>query len=287
MPMITGRSSPAAARGLDDRIYAIGGTDGTQPLASVEAYGPAGTNDVWAPAPPLKLGRQRFAAAADDGGRILAFGGEATGPLATATSEIFAPPYDGWQPAADLIRGRAGLTAAVGADGRVYAIGGDNGSGESAAEATVEAYSYAANRWVAVAGLAMPRTDLAAARGGDGRIYAIGGIDTSGRRLTTVEAYGPILSLSALRGRAGAQIDLSGSNFAADAQVTITLVSAGAPALELPIATGRTDSAGALPPSPASAMTINVPAVPAGSYLIRAIDAKSRYPAVQPFTVEH
>ncbi len=45
--------------------------------------------------------------------------------------------------------------------------------------------------WTRVADLTLLRGGLAAARGGDGRIYAIGGEDSTGTVLNTVEAYGP------------------------------------------------------------------------------------------------
>src|SRR5438445_10866903 len=45
--------------------------------------------------------------------------------------------------------------------------------------------------WTILAGMPTPRSELAAAVGADGRLYAIGGADTGGGPLATVEAYTP------------------------------------------------------------------------------------------------
>src|SRR4051812_1686163 len=45
--------------------------------------------------------------------------------------------------------------------------------------------------WARVADLPTPRYALAAARGGDGRIYAVGGVSASDLHLARVDAYDP------------------------------------------------------------------------------------------------
>src|SRR5207247_5955785 len=67
----------------------------------------------------------------------------------------------------------------------IYAIAGFSGAGD---QTIVEAYSPAANSWSTVASLNTPRFDLAGAAGADGRIYAIGGVDSNGTVFNTVEA---------------------------------------------------------------------------------------------------
>jgi hypothetical protein len=53
-------------------------------------------------------------------------------------------------------------------------------------------YTPSTNSWATVASLTTARYGLAAAMGGDGRIYAIGGDGThAGSRTATVEAYTP------------------------------------------------------------------------------------------------
>src|SRR5205085_5937940 len=160
-----------AATGADGRVYTIGGTgpeneqdpNNERDTGVVEAYDP---------------GSNTWACSTDD-----ASSGCATHSLAP------------------LPTARHGFVVVAGADGHIYAIGGADVSGTLA---TVEAYDPSSNSWACSTGdpssgcathslapLPTARQRLAAALGGDGRLYALGGYHPSGGYLATVDAYDP------------------------------------------------------------------------------------------------
>ena len=191
-PMPTARWYLAAAADANGRIYAIGGTNGTNELGlpTVEVYDPA--SNLWATRATI-IARQELAAARGPDGLIYNFGGR---------SCIGEPWYvqaydftsDTWNMRADMITPRVGLAAAVDSQGHIYALGGYN-LGGAAILSTVESYDTVTNTWVARASMPTNREFLAAAAGNDGRIYAIGGITGGGinpeNLVATVEAYDP------------------------------------------------------------------------------------------------
>jgi N-acetylneuraminic acid mutarotase len=88
--------------------------------------------------------------------------------------------------------GREWLAAVSGSDGRIYAIGGESQSGTTFTQiGEVDAYTISTNKWATASPLPDNAIELAAAEGGDGRIYALGGLDSSGNVLGTVYAYSP------------------------------------------------------------------------------------------------
>jgi N-acetylneuraminic acid mutarotase len=179
----TARLGLAAATGFDGRIYAIGGTNGSNVFNTVEAYNPV-TNS-WSAVATLPTARFGLTAATGFDGRIYAIGGIDNNNVFN-TVEAYSPGTNSWSTLTSMPTARAGLRTATGFDGRIYAIGGTNGHNPIN---TVEAYSPGTNSWSTVASMPTARQGLAAATGIDGRIYAIGG--TNGGALNTVEAYGP------------------------------------------------------------------------------------------------
>jgi N-acetylneuraminic acid mutarotase len=92
----------------------------------------------------------------------------------------------------------------------LVAIGGTNGT---SALGTVEMYSFATGSWTEMAPMPTPRAYLAVVPGLDGKIYAIGGVDSNGDTLGTVEAFdpakntwSPVLSLNAPRAHLAAAV---------------------------------------------------------------------------------
>lgn len=101
----------------------------------------------------------------------------------------------------------------------LVAIGGTNGT---SALGTVEMYSFATGSWTEMAPMPTPRAYLAVVAGLDGKIYAIGGIDSAGEVLGTVEAFDPgkntwsaVLSLNAPRAHLAATVVVPGLILAA------------------------------------------------------------------------
>ena len=138
----TARQELAAAE-AGGLVYAIGGDDGDNPLASVEEYDPE--TDTWSTVASLSTAR-RFVAAAEANGLVYAIGGQDSGDNQLASVEEYDPETDTWSTVASLSTAREFLGAAE-ADGLVYAIGGDDGSNtlasveELAFESFVDVYS--------------------------------------------------------------------------------------------------------------------------------------------------
>ena len=76
-PQLSCRRSGSAVASLNGKLYAIGGFDGTQLLATAEALLPG--SQRWAPLPPLPFGPRAGAAAAAVAGRIYVMGGTGCG----------------------------------------------------------------------------------------------------------------------------------------------------------------------------------------------------------------
>jgi N-acetylneuraminic acid mutarotase len=97
-----------------------------------------------------------------------------------------------WSFIASLSVARDQLAAATGPDGRTYAIGGRSfnlGSTANNHPGEVDAYTPSTNTWAPAADLPTHAMLLAAATGGDGRIYAFGGVDTTTAPVYLTEAY--------------------------------------------------------------------------------------------------
>jgi N-acetylneuraminic acid mutarotase len=243
-PLLTPRVDLAAVAGRDGRIYAIGGYSNLD-LNTVEVYNPA--TNTWTAAAPMSRARVGLAAVLGPDGRIYAIGGfENTpfGPLPIKTVEAYDPATNQWSTVASLPTGRGYLTAAVGRDGRIYAIGGRaGGSGQrgGAFLNTVEAYDPRTNTWSTAPSLSAPRAGLAAVTGPDGRIYLVGGQDSTGNDLTTVEAmdYGlaatvlPPLQITVTKG--DAQSAVVNTAYAHPLQVQVTEADTGKPVSNVPV----------------------------------------------------
>jgi Kelch motif len=168
------------------RIYAIGGNDGTGPVATVEAYDTIAGS--WSTIASLPAPREALAATSGPE-RLYAIGGD-NGSAAVDTHEIFNPAGNVWASAPALPTARSGLAAVTGRDGLIYAVGGFNG----AFVATLEVFDPAANAWTTSTSMPTGRSGLAAVTGPEGLIYAIGGQNGTGT-LSTVEVFDPATSL--------------------------------------------------------------------------------------------
>ena len=190
--LLTARQGLAAATcdaptpGSGYRIYAIGGDNGSGPVATVEVYDTLAKS--WSTAAPMTTARLNLAAASGPG-RLYALGGS-DGTAALATHEIYDPAAGTWSAAASLPTARANLAAVTGWDGLIYAIGGLNGTGPTYLT-TVEAFDPATNSWSTRASMGTARANFAAVTGPNGLIYAIGGLNSSTGPLTTVEVFDP------------------------------------------------------------------------------------------------
>lgn len=199
------RSGLVAATGGDGRIYALAGYDGHHSVTTVEAYAPA-TNS-WSTVAPMPTAWPGFTAAAGRDGRIYAMGGDVSGSTGSTSLEVYDPASNTWACSTDvtvssgcatktlapLPGADAAWAAASGPDGRIYAMGGCLPS-HLCPFNIVEVYSPSTNTWTSSASGTAPalptaRSNLAAVRAADGRIYAIGGDSACCSPSSTVEAY--------------------------------------------------------------------------------------------------
>lgn len=95
----------------------------------------------------------------------------------------------GWTQPTVMPGARAGFGAAVGPDGRIYLVGGQISPDHYDVVSPVDIYDPAKNIWTKGAPMLTSRVGLVVATGPDGLIYAIGGFDSSGKVVATVEAY--------------------------------------------------------------------------------------------------
>ena len=146
-------------------------------------------------------------------------------------------------------------------DGRLYAIGGSYGG-------QVDAYDPNFNVWVTLPQQVTNNTDgLSASLTGDGRIVAV----TNNSSSSGTFLYGPSATISATQGLANSTFTVTGSNFAANANVSVIL---GAVTGGTVIGTGVTSGSGTFGP-----LTATVPATAAfGNQPLNVIDARSTYP---------
>ncbi|MBX7434194.1 protein kinase [Mycobacterium sp. Y57] len=188
-PMPTPRQLLAAAS--DGKlVYAIGGTNGTADLASVEAYDPGA--DTWTTMPALPEPRSDFGAAVTDA-RLVAVGGTAAGRPVKSVSALDLTTAT-WTDLPDLSTARHG--AAVAAVGKtVYAIGGSTGAAEGQATSSAEALKLAprtpqpAAQWRSLPDAPTARL-MTAWTVLDDKIWLVGGI-REGETLQTVETFDP------------------------------------------------------------------------------------------------
>src|SRR5271165_1250360 len=160
--------SDAPPTGSGQWVYAVGGTNSSNVLASVAGYDTV--QKKWSARPSMPTARSGVAAATSPG-RTHVLGGFDQGSNFLTTHEVYEPANDAWSTAAPLPSARAILAAVTGPDGLIYAIGGFDGN----PLATVDAYDPATDKWTSKASMHSPRTWHAAVVGHDGLIYAMGG----------------------------------------------------------------------------------------------------------------
>jgi N-acetylneuraminic acid mutarotase len=187
--MPTARGALAVAD-MGGTLLTIGGYDGENNSAAVEAYDPA--HDTWTARAPLPTPRDHLAAATI-GGRVYAIGGRLDRDYARnlAVTEVYDPATDRWSRAADLPTARSGITAGV-VDGTIYVLGGESPQGTFANN---EAYDAAHNRWHVMAPMPTSRHGLGSAVV-NGRLYVLdGGPKPGGSFSNANEMFEPPRSL--------------------------------------------------------------------------------------------
>jgi hypothetical protein len=171
----------------DGRLYLMAGVayGAPPPCGSTRAadvYTPAadGAPGKWDSFTDLSMPRFGPSAATSPDGRILVAGGADASCEGFNSVEALDPGSDTWETAAPMSAPRVFSAAAVG-DGRVYVTGGSRTAAiysegvNPGTTNTVDSYSPCAQAWLPVAPMPRSRDYHDAARGGDGRIYVLGG----------------------------------------------------------------------------------------------------------------
>ena len=169
-------------------VYALGGSNGTSDLATVESYDPA--TDTWTSLPELPGRRSDFGVASADG-RLVVVGGVSQGEVLKSVVALDLATQS-WNGLPDLGTARHGM-AVAGVGKTIYAIGGANGVGDSEITSSSESLKLAprkpqpAAEWRILPGAPTARLMMAATVL-DGKIWIAGGMLGHAETLDTVES---------------------------------------------------------------------------------------------------
>lgn len=181
------RSLHAAVAGPDGRIYVIGGRDATGTyLRNLDIYDPTTNSWVAGGGPLMPTARGGFGACLI-GPYIYAIGGEnspAGGVVQALQSvDVYDTVHGRWNMAPapippSLPQPTTQLAAAAGPGGKIYAMGGIDST--NATVRTVYSWDLSSGSWTQLAAadrLPVGVSQLAAATGPDGHLYAVGGVN--------------------------------------------------------------------------------------------------------------
>ena len=188
-PLPTARNVLAAATDSNGIIYAIGGLSSSGYTNEVDAFNPQNPEAGWTRVADLPSAGGWLSAATGSNGHIYAIGGFNTGVMSEV--DEYDPTTNTWTVIASLPTPDHGLAATTDFSGITYAISGADVAGSAHIRSEVDAYSTTTDTWTPVADIPTARSNLAAATGPDGSIYAIGGYLVSGAGTSEVDAYDP------------------------------------------------------------------------------------------------
>ncbi|XP_033120037.1 kelch-like protein 12 [Anneissia japonica] len=184
LPALNKRRRYVAAASLKDRLYVIGGYDGTARLNLVECLDCCKEEKAkWTRLSPMNT-RRGLAGVTVIGDAIYVAGGF-DGSMRHSSLEKYDPHIDRWNVLKEMENGREGA-GLVSAGGVMYCIGGYDGF---RILKSVEQFDPAAGQWHRIAPMLVPRSGAGVSVLND-MIYVIGGYDGNGH-LSSVECYNP------------------------------------------------------------------------------------------------
>jgi Kelch motif len=188
--MPTPRGYLAVVAGTDGNVYAIGGTDGQQPLTTVEVYNPS--KNSWSEFVPLNIARSHLAATLGPEDVIYAAGGIGVGGTYLNSVEIAAVGGTAWGEFIPMHTARSDFGLALGADSFLHAAGGKNSTG---ALSSIEGFNTTTFVWTTEPEtLPVKTSGLAAVEGLDGSVYFLGGKHGSSFATHVVKGVPPALA---------------------------------------------------------------------------------------------
>jgi N-acetylneuraminic acid mutarotase len=182
-PMPTSRSTISCGV-INNKIYVVGGWPGG--LTTLEEYTPA--TNTWATKASFPFGIMSINTCQVLNNKLYYVGGKNSGGNVTTTNQAYDPISDTWTAYTALPQQRwAGATSEL--NGEIYFFGGTNIGNSTVANFTNNyIYNTFSNTWSN--GLSMPRKRaLQVAANVNGKIYLIGGVDSTGIILNLNEEY--------------------------------------------------------------------------------------------------
>ncbi|XP_057161243.1 kelch-like protein 17 isoform X1 [Ursus arctos] len=173
------RRARVGVAAVGNRLYAVGGYDGTSDLATVESYDPV--TNTWQPEVSMGTRRSCLGVAALHG--LLYAAGGYDGASCLNSAERYDPLTGTWTSIAAMSTRRRYVRVAM-LDGNLYAVGGYDSSSHLA---TVEKYEPQVNAWTPVASM-LSRRSSAGVAVLEGALYVAGGNDGTSC-LNSVERY--------------------------------------------------------------------------------------------------
>ena len=180
-PMTTCRRGVGVAI-LNGYLYAVGGSDGIQPLKLAERYDP--TCDLWTRISDMNE-RRSSVAAATLGEYFYAIGGYRGVTSCLQSVEQYDPSTDTWTYVSSMVVPRS-MACACSMGGRMYVVGGYNGVSDLQ---SCEAYDPETGLWGLTEEMKTRRC-MAGVAAVDGRLYVAGGCDHA-VSLRSAESYDP------------------------------------------------------------------------------------------------
>uniref|UniRef100_A0A8U8BND6 Uncharacterized protein n=1 Tax=Geospiza parvula TaxID=87175 RepID=A0A8U8BND6_GEOPR len=175
------RRARVGVAAIGNKLYAVGGYDGTSDLATVESYDPV-TNS-WQPEVSMGTRRSCLGVAALHG--LLYAAGGYDGASCLNSAERYDPLTGTWTSIAAMSTRRRYVRVAT-LEGNLYAVGGYDSSSHLA---TVEKYEPQVNTWSPIANM-LSRRSSAGVAVLEGMLYVAGGNDGTSC-LNSVERYNP------------------------------------------------------------------------------------------------
>lgn len=174
---------------IDDRIWVVGGFEGTGEVSTVRVLDPA--TSTWSLGPPLPVARHHVQLATLDGDLYVMGGMETIRFTNVDDAWVLRSGASTWTEIAPLPEERgAGYGAEIG--GRLYVVGGQGRGGLSTSTLV---YDPSTNEWSTAAPIPTRREHLAGFVY-DGEIWAIGGRALSlGSAMDVVEIFDPVANV--------------------------------------------------------------------------------------------
>jgi Kelch motif/Galactose oxidase, central domain len=188
-PMPTPRAYLTVVAGIDGKIYAIGGVDGSgHTVATVEVYNP--TTNTWAAGPSLNTPRSHLAGTEAVDFLFVAGGQDASGTILN-TTEIYSLSAGGsWTNWFPMHTARADFGISQAGDGFLHAFGGRSTTGNVK---TIEGYNFTTGVWtIEPHNLPTVIEGAAVTEGLTGADYVLGGKNGTKFDTTVTKGFPPI-----------------------------------------------------------------------------------------------